>query len=64
MRKSTRWLVVGGASALIVAACTPAGDDGGGETAGGELVWAIGGAEAQPGGVHQQVAELWNEENP
>jgi len=56
--------VVGGASALIVAACTPAGDDGGGETAGGELVWAIGGAEAQPGGVHQQVAELWNEENP
>src|SRR5690606_14589221 len=23
MRKSTRWLVVGGASALIVAACTP-----------------------------------------
>ena len=29
-----------------------------------ELVWAIGGAEAQPGGTHQQVVEMWNEENP
>jgi multiple sugar transport system substrate-binding protein len=29
-----------------------------------ELVWAIGGAEAQPGGTHQLVVEMWNEENP
>ncbi|RIQ27392.1 ABC transporter substrate-binding protein [Jiangella rhizosphaerae] len=69
MRKPTRWLMAGGAFALIMAACTPGGDDDGGDGdggtgGGGELVWAIGGAEAQPGGVHQQVAELWNEENP
>ncbi|WP_432477870.1 ABC transporter substrate-binding protein [Nocardioides sp. GXQ0305] len=28
------------------------------------MVWAIGGSEAQPGGVHQKVAEMWSEENP
>ncbi|HVL98372.1 MAG TPA: ABC transporter substrate-binding protein [Egibacteraceae bacterium] len=46
---------------LIVAliGCTPGG---GTDEAG--LVWAIGGAEAQPGGVHQAIAERWNELNP
>ncbi|QSB13720.1 ABC transporter substrate-binding protein [Natronosporangium hydrolyticum] len=28
------------------------------------MVWAIGGADAQPGRVHQQIAQLWSEENP
>jgi multiple sugar transport system substrate-binding protein len=28
-----------------------------------ELVWAVGGAEAQPGGIHQRNVELWNEQN-
>jgi multiple sugar transport system substrate-binding protein len=46
---------------LAIAACTPGGDD---DEEGGELVWAIGGAEAQPGGVHQSVVALWNEQNP
>src|SRR5690606_22320845 len=48
------------------AACTPGGG-GNGEVAEGEaieLVWALGGAEAQPGGVHQVITEMWNEQNP
>lgn len=63
---SRRIGVVGGAITLAAAliGCTPGGDGGGGEDGGGEIVWAIGGAEAQPGGVHQDVAELWSEENP
>ena len=28
------------------------------------MVWAIGGSEAQPGGVHQAVAQKWSDENP
>lgn len=48
-------------SLATVVACTPSGDDGGSS---GEMVWAIGGSEAQPGGVHQKVAKLWNEQNP
>jgi multiple sugar transport system substrate-binding protein len=50
-------------SLAVLAACTPGGggDDGEG---GGKLVWAIGGAEAQPGGIHQKVAKLWSEKNP
>ncbi|WP_129669332.1 ABC transporter substrate-binding protein [Phytoactinopolyspora endophytica] len=67
MRKGGRWYVaLGGALVLFGAACTPGGDDDGdgdGE-GGGEIVWALGGAEAQPGGVHQSVAELWNDQNP
>jgi multiple sugar transport system substrate-binding protein len=47
--------------ALVAAACTPGGD---GDGEGGEMVWAIGGSEAQPGGIHQRIAELWSEENP
>jgi multiple sugar transport system substrate-binding protein len=47
---------------MVVAACTPGGGDDEGE--GGEMVWAIGGSEAQPGGIHLQVAELWSEQNP
>lgn len=48
-------------AALMVAliGCTP-----GAETEDGELVWAIGGAESQPGGVHQDIAARWNELNP
>lgn len=49
------------AMVLVGAACTPTGDD---EQPRGELVWAIGGAEAQRGGVHQMVADLWNEQHP
>ncbi|HEY8473826.1 MAG TPA: ABC transporter substrate-binding protein [Natronosporangium sp.] len=64
MRMRTPWLAAAGAIALLaVAACTPGGDDGDDEGS-GELVWAIGGAEAQPGGVHQSVVELWNQQNP
>jgi multiple sugar transport system substrate-binding protein len=63
MRKRNVWLASTGAVALVVAACTP-GDDEPAEGEGGQLVWAIGGAEAQPGGVHEQVAELWSEQNP
>lgn len=56
------WLASAGALALLaVAACTPGGDD---DEGGGELVWAIGGAEAQPGGVHPQIVDLWNQQNP
>jgi multiple sugar transport system substrate-binding protein len=65
MRKSNRqrWAVLGTLSLLAVAACTPGG--GGGDDGGdGQLTWAIGGAEAQPGGIHQRVAEKWSEENP
>jgi multiple sugar transport system substrate-binding protein len=48
---------------MVLAACTPGGN-GDGEGEGGEMVWAIGGADAQPGGIHTQVAELWSEQNP
>jgi ABC-type glycerol-3-phosphate transport system substrate-binding protein len=64
MRSLRPWFASAGALALLaVAACTPGGDDDEGD-GGGELVWAIGGAEAQPGGVHQSVVALWNEQNP
>lgn len=64
MRSYRPWFASAGVLALLaVAACTPGGDDDEGD-GGGELVWAIGGAEAQPGGVHQSVVELWNQENP
>jgi multiple sugar transport system substrate-binding protein len=54
-------LALGTAIALLAAAaCTPGDDDGDG----GEMVWAIGGSEAQPGGIHQRIAELWTEQNP
>ncbi len=49
--------------ALVTAACagTTPEEEGGAE---GQLVWAIGGSEAQPGKVHQKVAQLWSRENP
>lgn len=48
--------------ALVALACTPdPGADGDGDGEAIELVWAIGGAEASPGGTHQQVIEMWNE---
>jgi multiple sugar transport system substrate-binding protein len=55
--------VVAALSLLALAACTPGGDDEGGE-GGGEMTWAIGGAEAQPGGIHQRIAKMWSDENP
>jgi multiple sugar transport system substrate-binding protein len=59
-RSVARWVALLATAVLVAAACTPqAADD-----EDGELVWAIGGAEAQPGGTHQQVVEMWNEENP
>lgn len=54
------WVSLAGGVALVAVACTPGGDG----DEGGELVWALGGSEAQPGGVHQTVAELWSEQNP
>jgi multiple sugar transport system substrate-binding protein len=58
-----RWVAAAAASLMVVAACTPGGN-GDGEGEGGQMVWALGGSEAQPGRVHQQVAELWSEQNP
>jgi multiple sugar transport system substrate-binding protein len=60
-----KWAIAAAAGSLVVAAaCTPSSDeDEGGGDGGGELVWAIGGAEAQPGGVHQRIAQLWSEQN-
>ena len=63
LTKHGRWVAAGAVLLLAVTACTPGGDEGEGEGS-GELVWAIGGSEAQPGGVHQKVAKLWSEENP
>lgn len=57
-----RWVAAGVVSLMAVAACTPGGDSEG--EGSGEMVWAIGGSEAQPGGVHQKVAKLWSKENP
>ncbi len=62
LTKYGRWMAAGVVSVLVVTACTPGG--GGDEEGGGELTWALGGSEAQPGGVHQKVAELWSEQNP
>jgi multiple sugar transport system substrate-binding protein len=60
MKHRRKWLALGGALALVaVLACTRSPQDDS-----DKLVWAIGGAEAQPGGVHQAVAELWNKQNP
>jgi multiple sugar transport system substrate-binding protein len=60
-----KWIIATAAGSLVLAAaCTPSSDDDEGESGGGELVWAIGGAEAQPGGVHERIAQLWSEENP
>lgn len=50
-------------SLVALAACTPGGSSGE-ESGGGELTWAIGGAEAQPGGLDEQIAKLWNKQNP
>ena len=64
MRRSSRTMrsAVGVASfALVASACAGVGGGGADE---GEMTWAIGGADAQPGGAHQQVADLWNEQNP
>lgn len=61
MIRYRKCLAVGAVTALLaVGACTP----GGGDDEDGELVWAIGGAEAQPGGTHEKIAELWSEQNP
>ncbi|MGH3588767.1 MAG: extracellular solute-binding protein, partial [Pseudonocardia sp.] len=59
-----RWAAVGALSLLAVAACTPGGGGGGDGEGDGQMTWAIGGAEAQVGGIHQAVAKMWSEENP
>jgi multiple sugar transport system substrate-binding protein len=64
MMKRSVWLIGATAAALVAMACTPGNDDDEADGEGAQLVWAIGGAEAQPGGVHEQVAELWSEQNP
>lgn len=59
----TSYLAAAAALTLGVAACGGDGDDdGAGEGEEITLVWAIGGADAQEGGVHQRVAELYSEQ--
>ena len=48
-------------STLMLSACAGFGGDDGADD---ELVWAIGGTGADPGGYHQQVVDLWNEQDP
>lgn len=65
MGSIARLAVVMSALALVMAACAdPDDNDVADPDEEIELVWAIGGSEAQPGGTHQQVVEMWNEENP
>lgn len=49
------------AMALVATACAGSSPQSG---EGGELVLAIGGADAKPGGTHTKVVDLWNEQNP
>jgi multiple sugar transport system substrate-binding protein len=61
-RRAPLW---GGAmvAALALTACSlpaPAGSEAGPN----ELVWAIGGAAANPGAVNEQIAELYTEQDP
>jgi multiple sugar transport system substrate-binding protein len=64
-KQLSKWTITAAAGALVLAAaCTPSSDDDEGGDGGSEMVWAIGGAEAQPGGVHEQIAQLWSEQNP
>ncbi|MPZ16189.1 MAG: ABC transporter substrate-binding protein, partial [Chloroflexi bacterium] len=49
---------------LVASGCAGTSPEDGGGEGGGELTWAIGGSEAAPGGVHQEIAKLWNDENP
>lgn len=51
-------LVAGVGASFVLTACTPSGSEG------EELVWAIGGPEAQTGGLHEGIVDMWNEENP
>jgi multiple sugar transport system substrate-binding protein len=53
-----------GLALLVTAACAGSTPEEAGGGGGGGLVWAIGGAEAKPGAVHQLVAQKWSEENP
>jgi multiple sugar transport system substrate-binding protein len=64
--RSAGWVTVASALSLVtLAACTPGGGGGStGEGGGGQMLWAIGGSEAKPGGVHQEIAKLWSEKNP
>jgi multiple sugar transport system substrate-binding protein len=64
LTKRGRWTAAAAASLMVVAACTPGGNGDGDGEGGGQMVWALGGSEAQAGGVHQKVAEKWSEENP
>ncbi|HWH32117.1 MAG TPA: extracellular solute-binding protein, partial [Egibacteraceae bacterium] len=69
MRERIRIFTLLCALLLVAAACGggDGGDSGDGDGDGGEpveLVWAIGGAEANPGGAHHRTVELWNEANP
>src|SRR5918999_505794 len=57
------------ALALVATACqgsTPqsGGGGGGGGGQGGEIVFAIGGTEAAPGGTHTETVDLWNQMRP
>jgi multiple sugar transport system substrate-binding protein len=65
VRRSARFIptILAGALILAIGACTPDPDGNGDEEGAVELVWAVGGAEAQPGGVHQDIVEAWNEQN-
>jgi multiple sugar transport system substrate-binding protein len=61
----TRVGIVLAALALVATACsgsTP--QSGGGEGGPGEIVWAIGGTEAAPGGTHTETVDMWNQAHP
>lgn len=67
MRERIRILTMLLALLLVAVACAGDDDEGGDADGDGgttELVWAIGGAEANPGGAHHRTVELWNEANP
>lgn len=65
MTKRGGWAATAGVLSLVaVAACTPGGDDEEGGEGGGQMVWALGGSEAQEGGIHQTIAKMWSDENP
>jgi multiple sugar transport system substrate-binding protein len=64
----TRLGIALAALALVATACqgsTPqSGEGGGGGGQGGEIVFAIGGTEAAPGGTHTETVDLWNQTHP
>jgi multiple sugar transport system substrate-binding protein len=62
-KRLTSYVAAVAALSLGVAACgDDAGDNGAADGEEVTLVWAIGGAEAQPGGIHQEIAQKYSDE--